>query len=223
MASSTSGSSTVPRNAGPQFIGYEVSAICSLLARPAILTGVFKDVLTRHFASEFYIENQELKHLIWQNSPETPILIESATRWDPRNTDTRPAVIIKRNAYSHQRLGLGGERRQLPPQDRTGNPHYTSFWAGSHTLFCIGGTGAQAELLATEVQRELHHFGPLLLAELMLHRFGVVEVGEISVLDEWRDSFVVPVNVGYVYEESWVIRTQAPTLKRVALSTLVDI
>jgi len=215
-------SSTVPEQGYPQFVGTEISNLCSVLARPAILTGMFRDVLVRHFATETSIEQPELRALIWQPDPTTGILIESITRWNPQQTQQRPAVVIKRQGYRNTRIGLGGERWQLPPADRHGHPHYTTVWTGSHTLFCIAQAANQAELLATEVQRELHQFAQLILQEALLLRFGVVEVGEIAQLEEARDAFVVPVTAGYAYEESWTVRQQAPTLKRVSLSTILE-
>ena len=206
--------------ATPQFIGPHPSAICSLLPRPLIMTGLLRDLLTRHFALPGYIEEPDLRHLIWQDAPTTGILIESYHRWDPRTMEKRPAVILKRNAYQNQRIAID-DRHQPTLRDR-GDRHYVTMWIGSHTLFCIGGSGAQVELLATEVQRELTEFGPLIREKIPLHRFAVVEVGAIAQLEEATENYVVPVNVGYAYQECWALRQQAPTLKRISLSMLLD-
>jgi len=205
----------------PQYIGTHFSAICSLMPRALLLTGVFRDLLTRHFSSRDYIETPELQRLIWQRGEQTNILIEVIHRWVPVLTEKRAAVIIKRNTYANRRLGIG-DRLQMPLADMSGDPHYSTFWVGSHTLFCLGGSGAQAELLATEVQREMTGFGPVIQRTLRLHRFSVTEVGAIAELEEATENFVVPVTVGYAYEQNWLIRQQAPTLRSVSLSTLLD-
>ena len=197
-----------------------VSSLCSLLNRPIILTGMFRDILARHF-QETTIEEPALRHLIWRSDLQTAILIESIHRWRPQLTEQRPAVIIKRNAYSNRRYGIG-DKVQLNPTGRDGHPHFNTFWAGSHTLFCIGGTGAQAELLATEVQRELTEFGPLIQETMGLHRFQVMEVGAIAELEESTENFVVPVNVGYVYEEKWILKKQVPKLNHVSMTMVVE-
>lgn len=203
-----------------QFVGTTVSSMCSLLARPIVMTGMFRDFLVRKF-QENNIEEPALRHLVWRKEQTTGILIESIHRWLPTLTEKRPAVIIKRNAYSNRRMGIG-DRNQGNPADKQGNPHYSTFWVGSHTLFCIGGTGAQAELLGTEVQRELTEYGLELLRDMGLHRFQVTEVGEIHEIEESTESFVVPVTVGYAFEEKWVTIQQAPRLRNVSLSIILE-
>lgn len=210
-----------PAPAPTQFIGTDVSSLCSLLGRPIILTGIFRDILARHFARPEYIEEPDLKHLIWNNTETSEILIESIHRWRPELTERRPGVIVKRNAYQNIRTGIG-DRRQGPPADSDGNAHYATFWTGSHTLFCIGGTGAQAELLGTEVQRELTEFGPEIARALDFKRFQVLQVGAVAELEEAQENLVVPVTVGYTYDERWVIRPQAARLKSVSMSMIFD-
>ena len=206
--------------ATPQFIGPHPSELCSLLPRPLILTGLFRDILTRHFCSPLYIEEPDLRQLIWKDDPKTKVLIESYWRWEPRTMEKRPAVILKRNAYKNQRIGI--DDRHQPTRGDRGNPHYATTWLGSHSLFCIAGSGAQVELLATEVQRELTEFGPLIRERLQLLRFAVIEVGAIAELEESTENFVVPVNVGYAFQEQWMIRKQAPVLKTLSMSMLLD-
>jgi len=199
----------------------DLSSLCSLMNRPIVLTGLFRDVLIRHFSSDKYIEEPDLRHLIWKSGEDTGILIESIHRWRPETTERRPAVIVKRNAYQNERRGIG-DRRMGPIADKEGNDHYVTFWKGSHTLFCIGGTGAQAEILATEVQRELTEFGPELVRTLGLMRFQVTEIGAVGELEEAQENFVVPVTVGYAYEERWITRIQGPRLNTVSLSLIKE-
>jgi len=201
--------------------GFTLSSICALLPRPILMTGLFRDWMTRHFASADYIEDASLRRLVWQPGEQTAILIEAIHRWRPALTELRPAVLVKRNAYSNVRLGIG-DRRQGPPADKYGDPHYTTFWVGSHTLFCLGGTGAEAELLSTEVQRELTEFGPVVSRSINLMRYQVMEIGQVQQVEEATQNYVVPVSVGYAYEQRWVIRQQAPRLKRVSLSMLLE-
>jgi hypothetical protein len=108
------------------------------------------------------------------------------------------------------------------PADRQGNPHYATYWMGSHTLFCLGGSGAQADLLASEVQREMTEFGPVIQRSMRLHRFQAVEVGEIGELEESTEHFVTPVVVAYAFEQRWVVLQQAPRLSAVSLSMILE-
>lgn len=210
-----------PGDPRPVFHSETVSSLCSLLARPVVMTGLFREMLTRHFQDGRMETLPELASLIWRPGDVTGIVIESIHRWRPQTTGQRPAVVIKRNAYRNQRYGIG-DRQQGNPTDRTGTEKFTTFWVGSHTLFCLGDTGARTELLATEVQRQLTEFGPQLRESIKLHRFAVLEVGPVAELEEQIETFVVPVIVGYAFEETWVVTQQAPKLSRVSLSTLLD-
>ena len=185
------------------------------------MTGIFRDILSRHFSSAAFIEEPDLRQLLWKESEETNILIESVHRWRPELTEHRPAVIIKRNAYQNMRRGVG-DRRQGPPADKYGADKFVTYWTGSHTLFCIGGTGAQAELLGTEVQREITEFAPVLANVLNILRLQVTQVGAIAELEEAQENFVVPVTVGYTYEERWALRKQAPLLSHVSLQMIYE-
>lgn len=198
-----------------QYFGKTISSLCATLPTPIILTGLFRDVLCRHFIQADNIQDPQLQGLVWTNNDQTGILIESIHRWLPATTGKRPAIIIKRNAYRNSRATIG-DRYQGTPGDQEGNYRYTTHWAGSHTLFCLGRSGAQAELLSTEVQRELTQFAPELLSLPYLHRLQVVEVGEISEVEEAHEHFAVPVTVLYQYEQNWKIRLQAPRLMQVS-------
>jgi len=215
--SSSSSASTLPT----QFVGLNPSALCSLLPRPLIISGILRDWLTRHFASADYIEEPDLRELIWKPGEDTGILIETDTRWRPELTEFRPGVILKRNTYQNMRRGIG-DRRQGPPADIYGQDKRVTFWTGSHTLFCVGGTGAQAELLGAEVQRELTQFALEIARDLRLIRFQVTQIGAPASLEEAQENFVVPVTVGYTYEERWAVRRQSPLLSGISLSMLLE-
>lgn len=208
-------------DSGSQWVGPTLSSLCQLMARPQLMTGVLRDHLTRHFYSAEMIEEPALRELVWQDNERTAIVIESAHRWTPATTEVRPGIIIKRNAYSNTRLGIG-DRHMGGQLDRTGAETHATFWVGSHTLFCVAKTGAQAELLGTEVQRELTQFGPVLQSSLGLLRFAVTEVGEVGHLEESAGSCVVPVNCGYAYCERWQIRPQSVALRHISLSFILD-
>ncbi len=192
------------------------SSLCSLLFRPQLMTGTLRDIVIQHF-QEDNIEEVALRNLIWRPGDTTGILVETAHRWKPQTAGKMPAVVIKRNTCANRRVGVNDKVRT----DTRAEEHFATYWAGSHTLFCIGTEGAQVELLATEVTRELLQFGPLLRRDLDLVRFQVNEMGPVSELAESNEHFVVPVTVGYVYEERWSIRKQAPKLS-IHLSILMD-
>lgn len=199
----------------PQFVGYTPSSICSLLNRPVIMTGLFRDIIIKHFQAD-RVEDPALRDLIWREGRDTGILVESIHRWTPGMTEKRPGVVIKRHAYRNRRVGIN-DQNNGNPINRDGNTTYETFWLGAHTLFCLGEEGAQAEVLSTEVQRELTQFGPAIRKSMGLNRFQVTEVGAIAQLAEAARTFVVPVTVAYAYSERWTLIEQATRLKRISL------
>ena len=218
----TVSSSSSTSSGSVQFVGKDVSPLCSLQsARRLIVTGSLRNWLSRHFGSSDYIEEPSLKDLIWKPGVDTDILVETHTRWRPETTELRPAVIIKPNAWQNIRRGIGN-RRQGPSVDKYGQEKFVTFWAGSHTLFCIGGTGSHAELLGFEVQRELTEFGNKIANSLGMLRFEVTQIGAPAILEEAQENFVVPVTVGYYCEERWAVRQNAPLLSGISLSMILD-
>jgi hypothetical protein len=180
--------------------------------RPLVLTGFLRDFLINHFQPD-NIEEPDLQNAIWQEGPPTGILIESIHRWRGDLVEMRPAVTIKRNAYRNFRFLLSDR----VGTDEKGNDSFATIWVGSHTLFCIHGTGASVEILATEVQRELTQFAPAITKRLGFKKFQVTEVGSISELEEATENFVVPVTVGWAYEEKWSLAPEALRLNGIDL------
>jgi hypothetical protein len=139
-------------------------------------------------------------------------LVESITRWQPNIADKRPAILIKRNSWKWQKLGIGNI---CGGNAYTGAQGYTGAWEGSHTLFCLAPNGVETELLTTEVVKFLLHFSPLIVEQMNLLRFFVAEVGGIGEVQEVIQGYAVPVTVAYVAEESWELQPYAPRLKRI--------
>lgn len=194
------------------------SALCSLGWRPILLTGLFRDVLTRHFETPSNVEDVDLQQFVWRPDERTGILIESVYRWRSELVEKRPAVIIKPNARQNLRVGIA----DALGADERGHLLFQTFWIGSHTLFCIHGSGAGADILATEVQRELTQFGPVIQQSLGLYRLQVTEVGAAFEVEEAKESFAVPVTVGWAYDERWTVKYESLHLRKIPLSTLLD-
>jgi len=173
--------------------------------RRLLMTGFLRDVLVRHFSNPRFIEEPDLRAAIWQETAPTGILIESIWRWRGDLTEKRPAVIIKPNAYKNVRV----LHNDFVGTNEEGNECFATIWVGSHTLFCIHGSGAGAEILGAEVQRELTQFGPQIARTFNLKKFQVTGVGGISELEEATENFLVPVTVGWAYEEVWTLEPEA--------------
>lgn len=183
-----------------------------------MITGLFRDILTRHFATPLNMEEPDLRHLVWQDGVRTGILIESIHRWRGELVEKRPAIIVKPNGRQNTRLLIGDK---TGPTEQ-GFMQYQTFWVGSHTLFCIHGSGASVEILATEVQRELTQFSPVVVQYLNLYKMQVTEVGGIAELEESKESFVIPITVGWVYSEQWQVSDESLKLRKIPLAVLLD-
>lgn len=200
-----------------------VSALCSYGMRPHVMTGLLRQLLMGHFADPEHIEDgkvrQQIKDLnLWRPDEGDlglnagGILIESITRWLPNSTDKRPSIIIKRNAWQWSKAVIGDKaERNL----YTGKESYFGFWQGSHTIYCMAGTGAETEFLATEVVKFLILFSPLIRTQMELKKFYVSEVGGVGEVQEVVQGYAVPVTVTYVAEENWSIQPYVPRLKRI--------
>lgn len=183
-----------------------------------MLTGLVRDLLIRHYTTPLNIEEPDLRHLVWRPDERTGILIESIHRWRGSIVEKRPAIVIKRNAMQNLRLVIANKAGVT----EQGHVEYMTTWVGSHTLFCIHGSGASVELLATETQRELTHFAPVISDYLGLMKWSVTEVGAISELEEARESFVVPITIGWAYEELWKLELESLKLRKIPLSAFLD-
>ena len=50
----------------------------------------------------------------------------------------------------------------------------------------------------------------------------VTDVGPINEIEEAKESFVIPVNVAWAYQELWKIKTESLRIRNVLLSELLD-
>jgi hypothetical protein len=193
-------------------------SLCALGPRLLTMTKLFRVWMIYHFSAD-NLENLQLERLLWQPDQQaTGVVIEANTAYDPQKTEYRPAVIIKRQSWRRVRVGIGN--RYMGEMSRDGIMHHANLWQGAHTIFCLAGEDGEAELLATEVFRELNEHADVVQQLLGLHRLEVAEVGEVSILEEASQHFVVPINIGYAVMESWRVRQEAPFFKRLDLSIL---
>jgi hypothetical protein len=210
-----------PAGSDPENRVEKVSALCSYGMRPHVMTGLLRQLLIGHFSDPANIEEIRVRRHIedlgaWKPADnglnQTGFLIESITRWNPNNSDKRPAVLIKRNEWAWQRRGVGDK---ISGDSYTGASSYVGFWAGSHTLYCLAQNGAETEFLAAEVVKFLVTFSPLIVDQMDLMRFYVSEVGGVGTVQEVAEGFAVPVTVSYVAEEAWTLQPYVPRLKRI--------
>jgi hypothetical protein len=209
------------------------SSLCTTGLQAHILTGVFLQLVRNHFSIAENIEEPRLRNCLWVplvNDPLLPdpersrILIEPVYRWDPSLLQSRPAIIVRRGALTQNRVGIAmNEQMSLGGLDQAslplaGREYYLPF-QGSHVLFCIAGDGGVAELLSTEIARELYQFARPITEEFGFEIFELGEIGEVQRLEEHNEQFVVPVAFTYRFYDQWVVSQQEPRFSGVKLDT----
>ncbi len=168
---------------------------------------------------------QQLEDLIWNETNQTnSIQIKPVWEYTAQDLTKRPGIYTKRNKTTFERIALDNGMTTGMPRNAAGlveespGEYHNLTVVGSHTLFCVGRTGAETELLGQEVSNHLAQFGPALRRALKLHRLQLTEVGEVSLLDEFVEHFVVPVVIGYALPYSWRLIQVQPFLKKIGLS-----
>ena len=207
----------------PTYTFEEVSAFCQRGPRPRYITGAIRWALIAHFSNEDFIEQEQVKGYVWnEDKTQSNLLIESAHKWETVVTQQRPALMIKRNEVKPRKLGIN--HGMTTGIDTTGDKQYqgdvkTCAMTGSHTVFCIGQSGAEAEALGQEVLQELLEFGPVIHRDICLAKWEVAGMGGIGKLEESREHFVVPVTVAWAYFNTWMLRPVGPYLHKIVVNT----
>jgi hypothetical protein len=206
-----------------QYVSDHIPTLCSMGPRPFVMTGYFVQWMQAHFANLANLTDRDLAQtntqFLWEPGRASELRIASYTDFDPQKLEKRPAIIIKRNGFK-TRGRDGINNRMMGTFPRTGFAHFANNWTGSHTFFCLAGRGAEAEKLAAEVYLELLEYGSEVRRTLNLLRFEVMETGDLAILQEARENFVVPVAVAYSFEHAWVVRPSTPKVRQINLSLL---
>lgn len=199
------------------------AGLCEPGMRPLALTQLLRLWLTHHFgntaapnsapqASRLEYSNTDgpVQRMVWTDTPATGIAIEADWAWTPKLTERRPAILISRGKQTRVPGGIADKMQGTFIQD--GNVRHTVIWQGAHQVICVGGEGAEVEILASETARELVQFSQVVRATLDMKKLTVTGYSEVEHLDESRANFAVRIELVYAYEESYIVRQTAPPL-----------
>lgn len=202
----------------PQLRLSDLPYLCPYYPRPQILTATFVQWMIQHFSSMTNLEQTPLRNKIYNEIiAQSGLLITTDTSFEPEKIEKRPAIVVKRNAWRGLRLGIGN--RMMSAVEPDGNEYFSKLWQGSHTLFCIAGEGAEAEILASEVTREINGFSEVVRRAVDLHRLEVLEHGPPAKLEEASENYAIPVTVAYAWQDRWgITEPGAALLNNVELS-----
>lgn len=205
----------------------DVSYLCDNGWQPLLVTGFLRDLLIRQWADPHNIISPEMKQYVWKEKVSSGIVIESVYRYRPEFVEKRPAIMIKRNAFRDTPLGLsgglifGGGAAAYENEKGAISRHATMF-VGSHTLFCIHGTGASTEILAAEVTGHLIACMWPIRQHLGLRNFSVADVGAIQELEESTENYVIPITVGWAYEHVWQLKKESLPAQGFSFTNVLD-
>lgn len=198
------------------------SSICATGETPLILTGVFIQILRNLFSTPDNIENTNVKPYLWNKDPKlTRILIEEVYNWTPENIQQRPAILVKRQDWKTRKIAIADKIHGPPSETGFDEAQQLVNITGGHTMFCLGTTGAQAELIGTEVYLCLIGFSMVIREQFRLGLFAVSGIGAVTKFDECAEHFAVPVNVEYEFSHSWRLVRQSPEWMRTKIN-IVD-
>lgn len=201
------------------------SYLCENGWQPLLITGFLRDLLVRQWSDPTNIISPEMKQYLWSEGQTSGILIESVYRYRADLVEKRPAIMIKRNSFRNMQTGFAGQMQGFGmgayENEKGAISHHTTLFVGSHTLFCIHGTGASTEILASEVMSHLVACLWPIRRHLELRQFSVTEVGAIQEIEESNENYVVPITVGWGYEHVWQLKEESLPLQSVSLTGLL--
>jgi len=202
------------------------SYLCEHGWQPLLITGFLRDLLVRQWSNSANLISPEMKQYLWTEAKTSGILIESVHRYRADLVGKRPAIMVKRNSFKNMQTGFNGLMQGMGAaayeNEKGAITRHTTLFIGSHTLFCIHGTGASTEILASEVMGHLIACLWPIRKHLGLRQFSVTEVGAIQELEESSENYVVPITVGWGYEHVWQLREESLPLQSVSLTDIVS-
>lgn len=193
---------------------------CRLRFSPMLATGIILGLLREHFGNPTAIVDPMLQRYVWSNDDTTRIMIETCTNEALTRLQTRPAVLIRRNAIRPKREGLDDEIKKTGAEQ---GREYVVTLHGSHTVFCLSGKPGHAEVLANETGMYLLQTAPLIRGSLCFKGdFKLDEIGELGTVDGLGGQYVVPLTFSYVTDFTWSIAPDMPVLRHIDLKILLD-
>jgi len=198
----------------------QLSYLCNNGWTPVVITGFLRDFLAMQWSSKDNIINPVFHSYLWNESVTSGILIENTTRFRADVVEKLPAIMIKRNTFRVQRIGINdGLSRSLstgmyPTQVGAHNVH-TNAIVGSHTAFCLGGTAAMADGIAMEVVHHIMELCPAIREHLSLAGCTLAEVGAVQKVKGSVERFGVPVTIAWYYLHTWNLYEESSPLQGV--------
>jgi hypothetical protein len=139
------------------------------------------------------------------------ISILEAHRLKPDEIQKRPAIITKRGSIQVSRQTIGDRMGG----GKGGNIEFYVNFSGSFNIMCVSTLPEESEAIANEVIGCLLCFQTLISKDWDFLNFQTVNIGEVNAFEEYKEAYTTPVTVAYEIAKTWILRKNAPLLKRI--------
>lgn len=209
----------------PQDVRGGLDYLCSQGWSPVLMTGYLRDTLIRVWSDPDGFIIPSMSQYLWNAADGNGIIIEPSYRFDPNTVGRRPAIFIKRNRVQLKPTGLSGGLIQGYDGNPTIGKGSTSYretvFIGSHTLFLVGSKAGFTEALVNETVSRMLPFLNVIQNKLNLKILLLSEIGDVSKLEEYSDSFVVPITIAWAFSQVWALTDNSLPMKAPDLSLLL--
>jgi hypothetical protein len=208
----------------PQEAIMACSSVESTGPTPFLMTGIVTRLLEYHFSSPLNVINPKLRTLAAKDPSQMDtmkIYVGPAYGEDPQAIQATPALFVKREAVRFDQVSQ--KNIAVPSIENLKGPNkgitHKMYITGSHSIICKGKTGAEAEALADEVYLRMLNYMSVIRDDFRLGKFmpeGISDVKE-KASNESTMTFFAVVRISWAYTYSWLLRLEAPIVKRTQL------
>jgi hypothetical protein len=171
---------------------------------PGGLAAIILEVLKNYFS----VNSKQFRYSL--DSTETKLAIQKSESFNPENTQKRPALYVKRGSIMVNRDVLGDGMDRNP----RGEKAMFVRLSGTITVYCLGRTGGEIDALVAEVMDCVLCFQTLISADFDFLRFKVNSIGEVGILEEYKEIFACPVVLEYDTDINYVLGVEALPIKK---------
>lgn len=181
---------------------------------PAGVTRIILTILREKFADN-------LKDFVYKETDApNSLIIDNASIFKPGTIQQRPAIYVKRGPFVFNKIAMGD--RSLGGSVKDGTVEYQLNIVGSHTLFCMSRTEGEVERLAEAASDCLVAFKQVIRKNLDFNQFEVTTIGELGLLEEEQDVFVIPIVLNYMFNTEWQLKLESLKLKAISLTSKIN-
>jgi len=141
------------------------------------------------------------------------ISIVEANRLKPDEIQKRPAVIAKRGTVNVQRRVIGDSMSK----NKHGEISFFVDFIGTFDIQCVSTAAEESEIIAEEVNTCLLCFQTLISKDWDFLTFQLVNIGETTPFEEYKEAFNTSVIIQYEIAKIWTLKQDAPLLKKLGL------